>query len=312
MWSGQPKLILIAHLIRNSDSQMARAVCALNSVSRWAVTGTPIQNHINDLAALLRFLGIYPYSEKRVFDADISHLWKTGKADEAVKRLKRLAGCLLLRRPKGIVQLPPRQDQALYVEFDHRERELYDQARTRVIARIDESLRIGTQVTSSFVSILQQIEAMRMICNLGLLYPSRHDTPHEPSRAVESDDWQDLAQSAFNYHFDMVPVQCHSCSFALDQRCNPFADVETVKPLFSRCWRFICSSCAQQATRRIAASNCGHVPPCSIAPVSASPLRLEESPLSLSLDKLREISYYPTKVKALIEDLEGQSSDVKS
>ncbi|KAK5653426.1 hypothetical protein OQA88_8911 [Cercophora sp. LCS_1] len=161
-----------AHFIRNADSQMARAICALDAVSRWAVTGTPIQNHINDLAALLKFLNVYPYSEKRVFDADISHHWKSGNDGEAVKRLKRLAGCLLLRRSKGTVQLPPRHDQVCHVEFQPQERELYNQLRTRAIARIDDSLLAvnrGVDTATSFISILQQIEAMRMVCNLGLL-----------------------------------------------------------------------------------------------------------------------------------------------
>ncbi|KAJ0268098.1 hypothetical protein COL940_013716 [Colletotrichum noveboracense] len=143
---------------------MAKAVCALDSVSRWVVTGTPVQNHLNDLATLLKFLGVYPYNEKRVFDADISHLWKAGNAEEAVKRLKRLAGCLLLRRPRKTVELPPRRDQAYYIELQPDERELYNQVRTQTITQIDEVLLQGRQkqgATSSF-SVLQKIVGMRL------------------------------------------------------------------------------------------------------------------------------------------------------
>ena len=290
---------------------MARAVCALESVSRWTVTGTPIQNHINDLAALLKFLNVYPYGEKRVFDADISHVWKTGKADEAVKRLKRLAGCLLLRRPKGTVQLPPRHDQALYVELDHQERALYDKVRTQVIARIDESLISGTGTGSTFVSILQQIEAMRLVANLGLLYPSRHDvsaTVNNPAR----EDWMHAAQRVFNIRFDMGPIQCYLCHFALDPTCNPINDADSPRQLFCQCLRFICSGCVQAAEQqKTGPPSCGDIPPCPIAEVSTNPSSLEESSLPVSVSTLRHATYQPTKVKALVADIEGQADNVK-
>ncbi|KAF5536493.1 alpha-1,6-mannosyltransferase subunit [Fusarium napiforme] len=96
-----------AHYIRNINSQLSRAICSLGSVSRWAVTGTPIQNRLSDLTALFKFLRVHPYSEKRHFDADISSFWKSGNDEKAVQRLKRITSCLLLRRPKTVIQLPP-------------------------------------------------------------------------------------------------------------------------------------------------------------------------------------------------------------
>ena len=300
-----------AHFIRNADSQMARAVCALDSVSRWAVTGTPIQNHINDLAALLKFLHVYPYSEKRVFDADISHHWKSGNDGEAVKRLKRLAGCLLLRRSKGTVQLPPRHDQVCHIEFLPQERELYSQVRTQLIDRLDESILAGSQgigTATSFVSILQQIEAMRMVCNLGLLYPSRHNMLNKAGKARGSEDWTDIAQGAFNLRLEMGPVQCHYCSFSFDASYDLLADAESVKPLFAQCLRCICSGCA---TLRTSGVGCGHKPPCPIVPVSTNASTLEESPVFLSQSALQESAYLPTKVRALIEDLQRQPLGTK-
>jgi hypothetical protein len=284
---------------------MAQSIFELDAVSRWAVTGTPIQNHINDLAALLKFLNVYPYSEKRVFDADISHHWKSGNDGEAVKRLKRLAGCLLLRRSKTTVQLPPRHDQVCHVEFQPRERELYNSLRTRAIARIDDSLLAvnhGVGTATSFISILQQIEAMRMVCDLGLLYPSRHEIPNT---SLQSQDWREASQRAFNLRLEMGPIQCFSCSFSFDGAPDPFNDAESVSLLYTQCLRCICPGCARgkaQGASKIPAG-CGHNPPCPIAPVSTNPSGLEEPPLSLPLSTTHAAAYMPTKVRALIGDL---------
>ncbi|KAK2031758.1 hypothetical protein LX32DRAFT_613158 [Colletotrichum zoysiae] len=303
-----------AHFIRNSDSKMAKAVCALDSVSRWAVTGTPIQNHLNDLSTLLKFLSAYPYNEKRVFDADISHMWKAGNADVAVKRLKRLAACLLLRRPRKTVELPPRHDRAYYVEFQPDERELYNQVRTQTIAHIDQVLLQGSQgigVPSSF-TVLQQIVGMRLVCNLGLFYPSRHDTSTLATNKPMTKDWNQAAQYEFNIRFNEVgSIHCHRCAFMLDSVYSPLDEPGATAALFSRCARFFCPICVRAEASEITTSKCGHSPPCPIAPVSTSAESLETTLVSMPIEQIAGSGYLPTKVAALIEDLQATPSDVK-
>src|SRR5437016_621402 len=106
---------------------MSKAVCALDASARWAATGTPIQNKIGDLAALLKFIRAHPYTEIRQFDADIGSMWKSGYIEEAVARLRKLSAGLILRRPRTVIELPPRTDLKFPVEFSPPERELYEQ-----------------------------------------------------------------------------------------------------------------------------------------------------------------------------------------
>ncbi|KAM0483625.1 hypothetical protein ACHAPX_002117 [Trichoderma viride] len=180
---------------------MARALCSLDSVSRWAVTGTPIQNRLNDLTALLKFLRVYPYSDEDKFNADISRLWKIGEVDEAEKRLKRLAGCIVLRRPKTTIQLPPRHDFKQFVELSPAERELYKAAKMHAISHFNQALATDGKLngTHSYAHMLQRIEAMRMICNLGVYYKMRHDL--ETYNEETSQEWnEETAQRMFNLY----------------------------------------------------------------------------------------------------------------
>ena len=43
-----------AHCIKNHKSLTAVTVCRLRATNRWALTGTPIQNNLLDMYALLR------------------------------------------------------------------------------------------------------------------------------------------------------------------------------------------------------------------------------------------------------------------
>lgn len=108
-----------------------------------------------------------PYSEKRSFDADISSLWKSSDGDEAVKRLKRLCGCLVLRRPQDILDLPPRRDTRQTIQLSSEERQMYEDVRNRARMQVDEAFH-RTDTSQAYDNVLQRIEAMRMICNIGL------------------------------------------------------------------------------------------------------------------------------------------------
>ncbi|KAL8367545.1 hypothetical protein RB599_003434 [Gaeumannomyces hyphopodioides] len=159
-----------AHMIRNAKSRMSQAVCTLEAISRWAVTGTPIQNGIRDLESLLKFTWAYPYNDPSRFESDIGRLWKAGNVEDAAKKLRTLTSGLVLRRPKTVINLPT--NLMLRVEFALEERKLKDQTLTR----IEEAYGGGDGVpaSTSYITVLQRINALRVACDLGLNYTSRH------------------------------------------------------------------------------------------------------------------------------------------
>ncbi|KAK2593643.1 hypothetical protein QQS21_008647 [Conoideocrella luteorostrata] len=291
------------HLIRNGNSKMSQAICALSSKSRWAVTGTPIQNRLGDLATLFKFIRAHPYTDRRCFDTDISRLWKTGEYQEAIKRLKRLSACLLLRRAKGTVSLPPRHDTQCPVDFTHDERALYNKLRQQAIISIDEALQreFESSRAGMYVNVLQQIESLRLVCNLGLHYHTRHGKVSQYSQVI--DNWTTIAQSTFNVQRDMGHLVCSQCSSTLEITETLLEDPAVTQhhPVFFSCLKFVCGDCTQKTVQAV---TCGHHPRCPMAHVSTSGSALESSlPEIQPLAETVSIKL-PSKVEALITDIQ--------
>ncbi|KAL6830835.1 SNF2 family N-terminal domain-containing protein [Trichoderma sp. SZMC 28015] len=298
-----------AHFIRNSDSRMARAICSINSVSRWAVTGTPIQNRLGDLTALLKFLQVYPYSEEHKFNTDISHLWKIGRIDEAVKRLKRLAGCILLRRPKTVIQLPPRHDFQHFVELAQAERDLYQAFKMHTLSHIEQALSTDGKFkrTHCYANMLQRIEAMRMVCNLGLYYKKRYDL--ETYNEQTSQNWTAVAQQMFNIRRGISSIQCRLCYCPANSTENTFyEDGLSAMSTFSQCLEFVCSTCVSTRPRPVVFKSCSHETICPFANISTDIFETDDM-LTLTINQLSD--GLPTKISMLISDLQSQPHDVK-
>ncbi|KAK7413800.1 hypothetical protein QQX98_007293 [Neonectria punicea] len=296
-----------AHFIRNGNSRMANAICALDGVARWAVTGTPIQNRLSDLATLFRFIRAHPYTDPKCFDADISRLWKLGEDEEAVKRLKRLSACLLLRRAKATISLPPRRDMQCPVDFSREERAFYDEIRQKAIVSIDDALQreSGQARAGVYVNVLQQIESLRLICNLGLRYHAKQANAAQTFQGIN--EWTSIAQQTFNVQREMGPVVCFQCSSALDLT-ESFLDNSSAsqqKPQFSRCLKFICGDCSQKSANYKRSLTCGHKPSCPIATVSTSNSILESSPYLLDPQAATSSICLPSKIEALVTDIKA-------
>ncbi|KAK5656662.1 hypothetical protein OQA88_4642 [Cercophora sp. LCS_1] len=301
-----------AHVIRNVHSQMSKSVCALLATARWAVTGTPIQNRVGDLAALLKFIRAYPYDDTRQFDTEIGKLWKTGEVEEAAHKLKLLSASLILRRPKTVVELPPRVDLKCSIDFTASERKLYETLKNTTIAQIEEVYGDGDKktATSSYINVIQRINAMRMMCNLGLHYDSRREISSVNASGTTS--WMEQAQHTFDFEREMDRVFCVNCHAKCDLSSAIVNSETQFKPLFAECLRYFCSDCVQGFNRRQKTVTCGHSPPDPVAPVSLDLTDLEgNSTLRLTGSTARSIQL-SSKVAALVSQLISLPPDVKN
>lgn len=151
-WAG---LILDeAQFVKNPKTKLHRAISTFRADAVYAVTGTPMENSLTELWALLKLAapGLFPSARK--FRDRYIHPIEKGKVPEneegGAYRARRLAQLrrrirpLVLRRTKEHVagDLPPKQEQVLEVELSPDHRALYDvvlqRERQKVLGLLDD------------------------------------------------------------------------------------------------------------------------------------------------------------------------------
>ncbi|KAH8882127.1 hypothetical protein GQ53DRAFT_462445 [Thozetella sp. PMI_491] len=93
-----------AHSIKNRNAKATKAACALRSEYRWCLTGTPMQNNLDELQSLVHFLRIEPYDELSHWREQIDLPMKNGRGHIAIRRLHTLLRCFMKRRTKDILK----------------------------------------------------------------------------------------------------------------------------------------------------------------------------------------------------------------
>ncbi|TVU16171.1 hypothetical protein EJB05_39722, partial [Eragrostis curvula] len=120
-----------AHTIKTYQTQMAKACCGLSAKRRWCLSGTPIQNSIDDVYSYFRFLKYEPYCKfssfcsmlKNTLSRDVNHGYKKLQAVLRIVLLRRKKEMLLDGEP--IIKLPPKTVQLSKIDFTQEERAFY-------------------------------------------------------------------------------------------------------------------------------------------------------------------------------------------
>ncbi|TKA61468.1 hypothetical protein B0A49_12576 [Cryomyces minteri] len=156
-----------AHMIRNQSNKQSQAICSLAAQRRWAVTGTPVQNRLDDLGALIKFLRIKPFDEKGAFVQFIMAPFKSADP-EILPKLRLLVDSITLRRLKDRIDLPARHEQIVRLNFSDEERALYEcfakdsAQKVNAVTGQDKGLQ-----GRAYVHILRAILRLRQICAHG-------------------------------------------------------------------------------------------------------------------------------------------------
>ncbi|KAH6632699.1 SNF2 family N-terminal domain-containing protein [Chaetomium tenue] len=144
-----------AHWIRNKSSAQFKAVVGLESARRWCLTGTPIQNSLDDL----------PFSSPAIFQRHILEPLARDPLTGA-SNLRELLRMICLRRDEKLLKLPKPSFEQVDITMQERERMLYNRIMAECAREIDDS--VSSQVKIKKYSILfTAMTKLRRLCNNG-------------------------------------------------------------------------------------------------------------------------------------------------
>ncbi|GAA6046444.1 hypothetical protein JCM3770_004927 [Rhodotorula araucariae] len=122
-----------AHLIKSRTTLNAKASYALRGARRWALTGTPIVNRLEDLYSLLHYIQLEPWGNFSFFKTFVTVPFQN-KDPRAIEVIQVILESILLRREKKmrdkdgnpIVALPEKHVNAVHLDLAPDERDIYD------------------------------------------------------------------------------------------------------------------------------------------------------------------------------------------
>lgn len=327
-----------AHTCRESKSLQAQAAFSVWATRRWALTGTPIQNRLDDLGSLTQFIKLYPYDTTLGFVQHIRSPASQPGNDAFLKSLRVFVDSFTLRRLKDRVDLPPRHDMICKLQFSEGEKELHDFFRSTFDLKMEELAETKKKrgkknkdnSSGGYIRALQGILTLRLICAHGKELLSEGNRAllqgRSKSEAIDIDD--PTATPAFDEKtaYDnlamMASADMDSCRECMKHigGDSPTDDdeAEAVRGYMLPCYDLVCNDCFERNRQPFDDAFHGSLidcPFCKLAirpnPISITAQGLESSRLPSDNPKTEETvkctKFYAgphTKTKALLADLD--------
>lgn len=163
------------HRLKNKDSKLFGLLKDYPTQHRVLLTGTPVQNNLDELFMLMHFL------EGETFGsiADLQEEFKDINQDKQVEKLHGMLKPHLLRRFKKDVMkdLPPKKELILRVELTSKQKEYYKAILTKNYAVL--SRRGG-----GHVSLINVVMELRKLCCHGFMTDEPDTDPESPEEGL--------------------------------------------------------------------------------------------------------------------------------
>jgi SNF2 family DNA or RNA helicase len=152
-----------AQAIKNASTKRFQAAIRLQGNFKLALTGTPIENHLEEIWSLFRFITPGLLGSRDSFQKRFLTTLDKEKDKRRKDALKRLIQVFILRRTKSAVlqELPPRTDQTIFVEMTPEEVSFYEALRRQALSNIS---NLEEQGGKRKIHILAEITRLRRAC----------------------------------------------------------------------------------------------------------------------------------------------------
>ncbi|HLP01861.1 MAG TPA: DEAD/DEAH box helicase, partial [Opitutaceae bacterium] len=163
---------------KNRRTQAAAALRALSASARFCLTGTPVENSLDDLRSLFDI----------VLPGAVGQIPGDARGEERKwheQRLHRQTAPYILRRTKAQVatELPPKLEQVLWCELSDKQRACYDEVRAATDREIDALAYDRRPESQVRLAVLTQLLRLRQVC----CDPRLVEKPEATSRFAAAD-----------------------------------------------------------------------------------------------------------------------------
>lgn len=233
-----------AQWIKNKATKASIAACYLQSEYRWCLTGTPMQNSVDELYSLIRFLRIAPYSAFEKFNRDFSRPLKAKTSygdskENAMRQLQALCKAIMLRRTKTskidgkpILQLPEKTIEEQHAVFSKDEQEFYQALESRAKITFNKYLKAGTVGRNYSNALVLLLRLRQACCHPHLIKDLEMETGASPETI-------DKLANAESLPADVVErikqVEAFECPICFDAAINSL--------IFNPCGHPSCNEC---------------------------------------------------------------------
>ncbi|RYP46657.1 hypothetical protein DL768_007170 [Monosporascus sp. mg162] len=280
-----------AHDIRNRNTRQFQVVTKFSARHRWCLTGTPIQNTLDDLGALVAFLRVPLLENAASFQRFITNQSKPGTRHR-FKHLRTLLESICLRRTKEKIGLSDPVEHVRILTLSPTERKEYND----LLRRYETLQNMGVSGHSKRgdTAKVQSFLRLRLFCNNGSFSSSLSNMRLGPDELLSYLQQIDMAVCAY----------CDRTIYDIND--VPGTDGGHLLP---ECSHLVCRDClAQHCAQKRQCPRCTD----GTNETGAQDILADLNPLQAPLDSgprtIMPATRYPTKLLAFLEDIQQQTA----
>ncbi|ADY53595.1 SNF2-related protein [Pseudopedobacter saltans DSM 12145] len=170
--------------IKNPTSKAFKAIKQLNSRYKLILSGTPVENTVNDLWTQMSFINPGLLGSQSFFQSEFVQPIEKKKDEEKAHKLQALIKPFVMRRTKEQVasELPPKTENIFFSEMTEDQADFYEKTKSEYRNELLKSIENG-EFSKSPVQMLQGLTKLRQIANHPVLI--NHEYEGESSKFTD-------------------------------------------------------------------------------------------------------------------------------